>query len=70
MPLTCSFREIVVDRARHDPAFLAALIEGAKEALDEGDADMARTLLRDVVDAIRTPDPLGALAKIGSGMPG
>jgi len=50
-PLTCSFHEIVVNRARKDPVFRAMLVEEAMQALADGDTETARTLLRDVADA-------------------
>ena len=45
-PLTCSFHEIVVNRARKDPVFRAMLVEEAQQALTDGDAQTARKLLR------------------------
>lgn len=54
-PLTCSFHEIVVNRARKDPIFRAMLVEEAMQALADGDAETARTLLRDVADATSPP---------------
>jgi len=54
MPLTRSFRDTVADRARRDPGFLVALVEGAKEALAEGDTETARDLMQHVADATRS----------------
>ena len=45
-PLTCSFHEIVVNRARKDSVFRAMLVEEAQQALADGDAQTARKLLR------------------------
>ena len=50
-PLTCSFHEIVVNRARKDPVFRAMLVEEAQQALADGDTETARKLLRDVESA-------------------
>ena len=50
-PLTRSFRDTVADRARRSPGFVAALVEEARQALADGDAETARTLLRDVENA-------------------
>ena len=51
MPLTRSFRDTVADRARCSPGFVVALVEEARQALADGDAETARTLLRDVEGA-------------------
>ena len=45
-PLTRSFRDTVADRARRSPGFVAALVEEARQALADGDAQTARKLLR------------------------
>ena len=50
-PLTLSFRDTVADRARRNPDFVAALVEEARQALTDGDAETARTLLRHVASA-------------------
>ncbi len=51
MPLTRSFRETVADRARKNPEFRAMLVEEAMQALADGDAETARSLLRHVANA-------------------
>ena len=51
MALTRSFRETVADRAKHDPAFRAALLEEALQALVDGDLEGARSLLRNCINA-------------------
>lgn len=51
MALTRSFRETVADRAKHDPAFRAALLEEALQALVDGDLEGARLLLRNCINA-------------------
>jgi len=51
MPLTRRFIDTVQDRAKHDPAFKAALLEEALQALFEGDLEGARELLRDCINA-------------------
>jgi DNA-binding phage protein len=50
MPLTRSFRDTVVDRAKRDPEFRAALVEEAFQAFVDGDEAVARSLLRDVIN--------------------
>lgn len=51
MSLTRKFSETVQNRAKHDPAFKAALFEEALQALFDGDIDGARELLRDCINA-------------------
>ena len=51
MPLSHDFRETVVNRARRDPEFRAALIEDALQTMLDGDFATARDMLRDVVHA-------------------
>lgn len=65
MVLTRSFRDTVAARARHDPAFRAALFQEALQSLFDGDTDTAKTLLRDCINATVGFD---ALAKL-SGLP-
>jgi hypothetical protein len=36
MPKTGSFRDTIAERARHDPAFLDAILDGVKEAFHDG----------------------------------
>ncbi len=50
-PLTRDFRETVVNRARRDPEFKAALVQEALDAFLEGDHEGCRSLLRDVINA-------------------
>jgi DNA-binding phage protein len=50
MALTRSFNETVAARARHDPAFRAALLEGAIQAMLDGEPEDARSLLRDCIN--------------------
>jgi DNA-binding phage protein len=51
MALTRDFRETVVARAARDPAFKAALLREALQALIEGDVAAGRILLRDCINA-------------------
>lgn len=51
MVLTREFRETFGDRARGDAEFRAALLSEAAEALLGGDAEAARLLLRDFINA-------------------
>ena len=51
MALTKAFRETVRARAQDDAAFRRALLTEAGSALVQGDADGARALLRDYINA-------------------
>jgi len=51
MALTRDFKETVVERVRHDPAFAKALLDEAATLFLNGEPDMARLILRDVVNA-------------------
>jgi len=51
MPLTRKFIDTIRDRAAKDPAFRAALLEEALDALLDGDIDGAKELLRDCINA-------------------
>ncbi|MGY6532930.1 helix-turn-helix domain-containing transcriptional regulator [Glycocaulis sp.] len=61
MPLTRDFKTLVKERAERDQAFRAALYAEALEALIEGDADTARAMLRDYVNATLGFERLEAL---------
>jgi DNA-binding phage protein len=51
MALTRDFRETVVARAQRDPAFKAALLQEALQALIAGETAVGLVLLRDYVNA-------------------
>jgi DNA-binding phage protein len=51
MALTRNFRETVVARAERDPAFKAALLQEALQALIAGETAVGLILLRDYVNA-------------------
>lgn len=51
MALTREFRETVRERAQSDAAFRTALLSEATEALVAGDAEAARTLIHDYINA-------------------
>lgn len=51
MALTRDFKENIKARCDRDPAFRRELIAGALECLGNNEADVARTLLRDYVNA-------------------
>jgi DNA-binding phage protein len=51
MPLTRSFKETVQARVNRDPAFRAALLEEAVDALLEGDVETGKTVMRDYINA-------------------
>src|SRR5262245_42636163 len=51
MVLTRSFKEFIASRIEVDPAFRQALFQEAVQTLIEGDADTARAVLRDYINA-------------------
>lgn len=51
MALTREFRRTVVERVRRDPRFARALLDEAATLFLNGEADAARLVLRDLVNA-------------------
>ena len=51
MALTRDFKETVVARVERDPAFAKALLDEATTMLIAGEAETARVILRDLVNA-------------------
>ena len=51
MALTRDFKQTVVERVQHDPAFAKALLDEAATLFLNGEPDMARLILRDLVNA-------------------
>jgi DNA-binding phage protein len=51
MALTRDFKLTIVDRVRRDPAFAKALLDEAATLFLNGEADTARLILRDLVNA-------------------
>lgn len=51
MPLTQSFRKTIKARVERDPAFRAALLQDALQALLDGDLPTGKAVLRDYVNA-------------------
>jgi DNA-binding phage protein len=51
MALTRDFRHTVVERVREDPAFAKALLDEAATLFLNGEPDVARLVLRDLVNA-------------------
>jgi DNA-binding phage protein len=51
MALTRDFKETVVARVERDPAFAKALLDEATTLLIAGEAETARVILRDLVNA-------------------
>jgi DNA-binding phage protein len=49
--LTRDFKQTIVDRVRRDPAFAMALLDEAATLFLNGEADTARLVLRDLVNA-------------------
>jgi DNA-binding phage protein len=51
MPLTRDFKETIRDRAQHDPKFRKELLRMGLEAMLSGDITLAKTILRDYINA-------------------
>ena len=51
MALSRSFKDTIKARAERDPAFRAALLQEAIQALIDGDLDTGKAVLRDYVNA-------------------
>lgn len=51
MALTRNFKETIVERVNRDPAFAKALLDEAVSLFLDGDAETARLILRDLVNA-------------------
>ena len=51
MALTRDFKQTILARARREPEFAVALLEESANALLSGDAETARAILRDLVNA-------------------
>lgn len=61
MALTRDFKQTVMERVQNDPAFRIGLLTEAAECLLNGEVDVAKTLLRDYVNATLGFKELGAL---------
>ncbi len=51
MALTRNFKETIVERVNHDPAFAKALLDEASTLFLNGEPETARLILRDLVNA-------------------
>lgn len=51
MALTRNFKQTVVERVERDPAFAQALLDEAATLFLNGEAEMARLILRDLINA-------------------
>jgi DNA-binding phage protein len=51
MALTRDFKNSIVERVQRDPAFAKALLDEAASLFLNGEPDMARVILRDLVNA-------------------
>lgn len=51
MELTRDFKQTIADRVRRDPAFAKALLDEAATLFRNREPQMARLVLRDLVDA-------------------
>lgn len=61
MALTRDFKETIKERARTDPAFRVGLLTEAAECILNDEVDVAKTLLRDYVNATLGFQELGTL---------
>ncbi|MHA1566831.1 MAG: helix-turn-helix domain-containing transcriptional regulator [Alphaproteobacteria bacterium] len=61
MALTRDFKETIKERAQNDPAFRVGLLTEAAECILNDEANVAKTLLRDYVNATIGFQELGAL---------
>ena len=60
MVLTRDFKQTIVERVRRDPKFAKALLDEAATLFLNGEADTARLVLRDLVNATVGFDALAA----------
>lgn len=51
MPLTTSFKERVLSRARTDPEFVTHMLDESVQAFLNGETDVGKSLLRDCINA-------------------
>ena len=51
MPLTRDFRETIRDRVQRDPKFRKELLREGLQAMLAGEVDVAKTILRDYINA-------------------
>ena len=58
MPLTRDFKATIAQRASADPAFAQALLQEAATLFLNGEADLAKAVLRDLVNATIGFEPL------------
>ena len=66
MGLTRNFKEAVVARVERDPAFAKALLDEATTLLISGEAETARLILRDLVNATLGFEQLEKLTDVPS----
>ncbi|WP_317203479.1 hypothetical protein [Janthinobacterium sp.] len=61
MALTRNFKHTIVERVDRDPAFAKALLDEAATSFLNGEPDVARLILRDLVNATVGFDQLAEL---------
>ena len=66
MALTKKFKETVIDRINRDPEFKNALFQEALEEFLTGNLDVAKSLLRDYINATVSFEPLAKKLKKNS----
>jgi DNA-binding phage protein len=66
MALTRDFKETVIARVERDPAFAKALLDEATTLLIAGEAETARVILRDLVNATLGFEQLAKMTDVPS----
>lgn len=66
MGLTRDFKETVIARVERDPAFAKALLDEATTLLISGEAETARVILRDLVNATLGFERLAKMTEVPS----
>ena len=66
MGLTRDFKETVIARVERDPAFAKELLQEATTLLISGEAEAARVILRDLVNAIMGFEQLAKMTDVPS----
>ncbi|MGB5865841.1 MAG: transcriptional regulator, partial [Sulfitobacter sp.] len=59
MSLTREFKETVMERVQNDPAFGEALLQQGVQAMLDGEIEVGKSMLRDVINATIGFETLG-----------
>lgn len=68
MELTRGFKETVHERVQQDPDFAAALLNEALELFINGEPEIARLILRDLVMTGGVEEPVLQTARLGKSL--